>query len=295
MNDYIISCCSTVDLTKEHLDSRNISYAYFHYLVDGKLYDDDLGESLSMADFYKAMEEGAMTSTSQINQAEYTEYFEKLLKTGKDVIHLCLSSGLSGSFISASNAAEELRKKYPDSKLYVVDSLGASSGEGLVIETMADMRDSGATIDELYDWTTKNIRRMHHWFFSTDLTYYVRGGRVSKIAGLFGGILGICPLLNCDVNGKLVARQKVRGKKKVIEEIVNKMVKHADNGTDYSGKCYICHSASLEDAEAVKALVLEKFPKVNPNIVINNIGPTIGSHSGPGTVALFFWGDERVD
>ncbi|MDO5123167.1 MAG: DegV family protein [Eubacteriales bacterium] len=295
MADYIISCCSIADLSREHLDKRNISYVYFHYTVDDKTYDDDLGLTMSIDEFYKAMEEGAMTSTAQVNQAEYTEYFERLLSSGKDVIHLTLSSGLSGSYNSARLAAEELKDKYPNQKLYVVDSLGASSGVGLIAETLADMRDEGKTIDELYTWIEENKLKMHHWFFSTDLKYYVRGGRISKVAGLFGGILGICPLLNCNLEGKLTPRQKIRGKEKVKCEIVEKMVKHAQGGLNYSGKCFICHSACPDDAKDVAKEIESRFKNLNGKVVINSIGPTIGSHTGPGTVAVFFWGDERVD
>lgn len=295
MSDYIISCCSTADLTKKHLESRDVSFVSFHYMVDDVTYDDDLGVTMSMTEFYKKMEEGAMTSTAQVNQVEYTEYFDKLLATGKDVIHISLSSGLSGSYNSACNAAVSLREKYPNQKLYIVDSLGASSGMGLIVETLADMRDEGKTIDEVYAWIEENKLNMHHWFFSVDLKYYVRGGRVSKVAGLFGGILGICPLLNMDNNGKLIPRHKIRGKAKVIDAIFEKMKEHAQNGTDYSGKCFISQSACMEDAMAVVRKVEDTFKNLNGNVIVNDIGPTIGSHAGPGTVALFFWGDKRVD
>lgn len=295
MSDYIISCCSTADLSKKHLDSRDVSFVSFHYTIDDVTYDDDLGATMSMTEFYKKMEEGAMTSTTQVNQVEYTEYFEKLLSTGKDVIHISLSSGLSGSYNSACNAAAPLREKYPNQKLYIVDSLGASSGMGLIVETLADMRDEGKTIDEVYAWIEENKLNMHHWFFSVDLKYYVRGGRVSKVAGLFGGILGICPLLNMDNNGKLIPRHKIRGKAKVIDAIFGKMKEHAQNGTDYSGKCFISQSACMEDAMAVVRKVEDTFKNLNGNVIVNDIGPTIGSHAGPGTVALFFWGDKRVD
>ncbi len=295
MNDYVISCCSTADLSRAHLDKRNVSYIYFHYSIDDKTYDDDLGETISMAEFYKAMEDGAMTSTTQVNQVEYTEYFEKILESGKDIIHVSLSSGLSGSYNSARNAAEPLREKYPDRKLYIVDSLGASSGMGLIVETLADMRDEGKSIDELYSWIEENKLNMHHWFFTSDLTYFVRGGRVSKLSGLFGGILGICPLLNMNNNGKLIPRHKIRGKAKVMDEIVQKMIIHAQSGKDYKGKCFISQSACMEDAMAVAGKIEDNFKNLNGNVIVNNIGPTIGSHTGPGTIALFFWGDKRVD
>ncbi len=295
MADYILSCCSTADLKKEHFEKRDIKYICFHYYLDGEHYYDDLGESMPFDKFYQAMVDGADTKTSQLNVDEYLEYFEGFLKEGKDLVHVALSSGLSGASNSARIAAEELREKYPERQLYVVDSLGAASGYGLLMDKLADLRDSGMSAADLVDWANANKRKLHHWFFSTDLTFFVKGGRVSKVSGWFGTALKICPLLNVDKDGKLVARQKVRTKPRVIEEIVKKMEECAEGGLNYNGKCYICHSACEEDAKAVAALVESKFKNLDGKVLINSIGTTIGSHTGPGTVALFFWGSERVD
>lgn len=295
MREYVISCCSTADLTEEHFKKRNLSYICFHYELDGKQYPDDLGKSIPFDTFYKAMQQGAQTKTSQINAEEFIEYFEKILKDGKDILHLCLSSGISGVMNSALLAKQELEEKYPDQKILIVDSLAASSGYGLLMDKLADLRDEGMTIEELYEWVNANKRKLHHWFFSTDLTFFIRGGRVSKTAGAIGGLLNICPLLNVDYEGKLVPRFKIRTKKKVIRAIVDKMEEFAEDGLDYSGKCYISQSACYEDARQVADLVEQRFPKLNGKVEINHIGTTIGSHTGPGTVALFFWGKERVD
>ena len=293
MANYILSSCSTADLTKEHFEKRDIQYICFHYELNGKQYTDDLGVTMSSEDFYKAMQEGGETKTSQVNAAEYEEFFEPFLKEGKDILHVSLSSGISGSCNSANIAREMLAEKYPDRKIYVVDSLAASSGFGLLMDKLADLRDSGMSIDELYDWANENKRKLHHWFFSTDLTFFIKGGRVTKTAGFVGTILNICPLLNVDYDGKLVPRMKIRTKKKVIEAIVNQMEQYAEDGHDYSGKCYISNSACYEDAKAVADLVESRFPKMDGKVEIYNIGTTIGSHTGPGTVALFFWGSER--
>ena len=188
---------------------------------------------------------------------------------------------------------KDLEEEFPDRKLYVVDSLGASSGYGLIMDTLAGMRDEGKSIDELHDWIEQHKLDLNHWFFSTDLTFYIRGGRISKTAGTVGTILGICPLLNMDDEGRLIPRSKIRGKKKVIQEIVKRMEENAQDGLDYSGKCYISQSACMDDAEAVARLVEERFPKLDGKVEINYIGTTIGSHTGPGTVALFFWGKRR--
>ncbi len=295
MAEYILSCCSTADLTKEHFLSRDIHYVCFHYELDGKQYMDDLGESMAFKDFYQAMVDGADTKTSQVNVEEYAEYFEPFLKEGKDILHLTLSSGISGSINSARIAAEELSEKYPDRKLYIVDSLAASSGYGLLMDKLADLRDGGMGIDELRDWAEAHKRECNHWFFTSDLTFFIKGGRVSKAAGFIGGVMNICPLLNVDFEGKLIPRAKIRTKKKVILEIVKKMEELAEGGLDYSGKCYISNSACYEDARAVADLIEERFPRLNGKVVINDIGTTIGSHTGPGTVALFFWGKERED
>ncbi|MBQ8733717.1 MAG: DegV family EDD domain-containing protein, partial [Anaerotignum sp.] len=157
-----------------------------------------------------------------------------------------------------------------------------------------DLRDMGKSIDEVYQWAEENKRKVHHWFFSTDLTFFIKGGRVTKTAGFVGTMLNICPLLHVDKEGKLIPKQKVRTKKKVIEAIVKKMEEFAENGMDYNGKCYISHSACREDADAVAKLIEERFPKLDGNVLVNDIGTTIGSHTGPGTVALFFWGEERA-
>ena len=295
MSDYILSCCSTADLSKEHFDAREIKYVCFHYFLNGEEHLDDLGQSIPFDKFYKMMAEGAETKTAQVNVAEYIDHFRPYLDEGKDILHVTLSSGISGTVNSTRTAAEMLKAEYPDRKIYIVDSLGASSGYGLIMDTLADMRDEGKSIDELHDWIEANKLRLHHWFFSTDLTFYVKGGRITKAAGFFGTMLSICPLLNMDDGGHLIPRDKIRTIKRVIMEIVARMQEHAQDGLDYSGKCFISMSACLEDAQAVASLVEESFPKLNGKVVINNIGTTIGSHTGPGTVALFFWGDERKE
>ena len=295
MSDYVISCCSTADLSKEHFEKIDVHYCCFHYEMDGVQYSDDLGQSMDFDVFYQRMTDGAMTKTSQINADEYEEYFAQFLSQGKDILHLTLSSGISGTFNSANLAKALLEDKYPDRKIYVIDSLAASSGYGLLVDHLATMRDSGATIDELAAWVEEHKLNLNHWFFSSDLTFFIRGGRISKAAGAVGTVLNICPLMNVDFEGRLIPRYKIRTKKKVIQAIVDKMAEQAEGGTDYSGKCFISHSACEEDAKAVAALVEERFPNLNGHVLINSIGTTIGSHTGPGTVALFFWGKKRED
>ena len=295
MADYILSGCSAADLSREHFERIGVKYICFHYTMDGVDYPDDLGQTLSAEAFYERMASGAVTKTSQINIAEYVDYFTALCEQGKDIVHVTLSSGISGTYNSARNAALMVKEQYPEREIYVVDSLGASSGYGLLLDTAAAMRDKGMSAKELADWLVANRLRLHHWFFSTDLTSYVRGGRISKTAAFFGGVFEICPLLNMDRLGRLVPRKKIRTKQNVIREIVQCMEENAQNGTDYDGKCFISMSACREDAEEVARLVEARFPKLNGPVLINNIGGLIGAHTGPGTVALFFWGGERMD
>lgn len=294
MSDYILSCCSTADLSKEHFDNRHIHYIPFHFMLDKTWYPDDLGQSIPFDTFYQKMAEGSETKTSQVNAEEYVSYFRSFLEEGKDILHLTLSSGISGTYNSANLAKNMLETEFPNRKIYILDSFGASSGYGLFMDTLADLRDSGMDIDTLYQWALDNRLRLHHWFFSTDLTFYIKGGRISKTAGAIGSMLNICPLLNMNTEGKLIPREKIRTKRKVIRAIAERMKEHVQDGAAYSGKCFISQSACKEDAEAVAALVEEAFPSLNGKVQINNIGTVIGSHTGPGTVALFFWGDERT-
>jgi DegV family protein with EDD domain len=196
---------------------------------------------------------------------------------------------------SANIAKSILEEKYPERTIYIVDSLTASSGYGLLVDTMADLRDGGMGIDDLYKWAEEHKLNVQTWFFTSDLTFFVKGGRVSKTSGFVGNMLSICPLLNMDMEGRLIPRYKIRTKRKVIEAIVKQMEEHADNRLDYTGKVYLSHSACYEDARAVADLIESRFTKLQDKVQIYDIGTTIGSHTGPGTVALFYWGDKRVD
>ncbi|MBQ6807012.1 MAG: DegV family protein [Lachnospiraceae bacterium] len=295
MENYVLSCCSTADLSKEWFKKRDIKYVCFHFELDGTQYMDDLGISMPPDEMYRRMTEGADTKTSQVTIGEYEEYFEKMLKEGKDILHLCLSSGISGSFNSATIARDSLIERYPDRKIYILDSLAASSGFGLLMDKLADLRDSGMPLDDLHNWAKEHVLNLQHWFFSTDLTFFIKGGRVSKTSGFIGSVLSICPLLNVDFEGHLIPREKIRTKKKVIQRIVEQMEENAEDGLNYSGKCFISHSACIDDARAVASLIEERFPKLDGKVEIFPIGATIGSHTGPGTVALFFWGNKRVN
>lgn len=295
MENYVISCCSTADLSQEHFDAIGVKYICFHFELDGVQYEDNLGKSIPFDEFYSRMANGADTKTSQVNAEEFEAYFRSFLEKGQDILHLSLSSGISGVINSANIAKETLQEEFPDRKIYIVDSLAASSGYGLLMDKLSELRAQGKTIDEVRDFAEANKLNVHHWFFTSDLTFFIKGGRVTKTAGFIGSVLNICPLLNVDYEGKLIPRAKIRTKKKVIQAIVDRMEECAKDGLDYSGKCYISQSACYEDARAVADLIEQRFPKLNGKVEINHIGTTIGSHTGPGTVALFFWGKKRVD
>ena len=294
MSDFILSCCSTADMSEQFFNDRGINVLLFSYTMDGVTYPDDFGHSIPFDEFYRRIAEGATPTTSQVNVEEYLESFTPYLKEGKDILHVTLSSGISGTYNSACVAAQMLMEQFPGRRVAVVDSLGASSGYGLLMTLAADLRDSGASLEETAQWVTDHRLNVHHWFFSTDLSSYVRGGRISRTAGFAGKLLNICPLLNMDDEGHLIPRTKLRGKKKAIVEIVERMKEHAEGGLNYSGKCYISQSACYEDARKVADEVEAAFPTLDGKVVINSIGTTIGSHTGPGTVALFFVGDVRT-
>jgi DegV family protein with EDD domain len=267
----------------------------YHFEMEGVEYPDDFGKTISFPDFYARISAGAMPVTSQVNTDAFIAMFEPILAEGTDIIHVTLSSGITGSVNSARLAREELLQRYPERKLYVVDSLAASSGYGLLLDGALDLRDGGMGIEELNVWLEQNKYNLHHWFFTSDLRHLKRGGRVSSTSAVLGTLLNICPLLNVSNTGHLTPRSKERGKKRVIAAMVDEMKRHATFGADYTGKCFLSHSACLEDAQAVAELVQSTFKRMDGKVMINDIGTVIGAHTGPGTVALFFWGDKRID
>lgn len=295
MSDFVLSCESTADYPRSFFEERQIAWAPFHYNLDGVSYPDDLYASISPEAFFDKIKAGAQPTTSQVGVGDYVELWEPFLKEGKDVLHLTLSSGISGTYNSACVAAEQLRQAYPERTVRVIDSLAASAGYGLLMEYLADLRDGGMGFTELGDWAEDHKLNVNHWFFVSDLDCLKRGGRVSATSALLANALKICPVLNVDYEGKLIPRQKIRTTKKAIAELVRMMEAHAEDGLAYSGKCVLSQSNCRADADAVVAGIEEKFPQLAGKIEVNNIGTVIGSHTGPGTVALFFMGDRRVD
>lgn len=293
MPTFTLTCCSTADRPKSFFDGRDIPYACFHWNEGGVDHLDDLYQSISPDEFYAAISAGATPTTSQVSVGEYVDLWEPIVSRGQDVLHVSLSSGLSGAYNAATIAARQVMGDHPGRRVLVVDSLGASSGYGMLVDYLADLRDDGASLDDAYRWALDNRLHVHHWFFSTDLTSYIRGGRVSRVSGFVGTALRICPVLDMNDEGKLIPRDKIRTKGKAAKDVVARMLEHAQGGAAYDGKCSISMSACRADAERVRDLVEAQFPALAGTVTINDIGTVIGSHTGPGTVALFFMGDER--
>lgn len=293
-SSFILSCESTVDLPYTYVESRDISVLFYSYSVDGREYTDDMGRDPdALCGFYRFLADGKIPSTSQINSYKYEEYFDRLLQKG-DVLHIAFGSGMTPSVVNAKSAAEKLSSAYPNRKIIVIDSLCSSSGYGLITDCAADLRDSGSSIEEVANWVTEHRKRIHHQFFSTDLQYYRRSGRISGSAATLGTILSICPIMRLDDTGHIIAYDKVRGKKRAIQKTIATMEEHIPEKSAYSGKCFICHSNCIDDAMQLRDAVAEHFPNIDGGIRICDIGTIIASHCGPGTVAVFFIGDERT-
>jgi len=291
---FILSCESTVDVPYSHLEERNIPVIFYHYVINDVDYVDDMGrDPEAMPLFYKLLGEGHLPSTSLINTETYKEVFRGLLEKG-DVLHVAFTSGQSSSALNALAAAEEIAGEFPDRKLRVVDSLCSSSGYGLLVDYAADLADEGRDIDEVYEWILANRNKVHHQFFSSDMTQFRRTGRVSGPTATIATILNICPIMRLDDRGRIIAYDKVRGKKKAVQKTVQEVLAHAQGGSAYDKRMFICNSNCLEDARMVEAALEEVFPAQKGRIKIYDIGTIIGSHAGPGTVAVFFLGDERA-
>lgn len=290
---FILSCESTVDMPYSYISGRDISVIFYTYMIDGVEYVDDMGrDPESLERFYAFIADGKLPTTSQINAQRYYDYFDELLKKG-DVLHINFASGMTASVNNAYEAQEKLREKYPDRKLVVIDSYCSCGGYGLLVEDAADRRDEGMSFEEVEAWVNEYRHKVHHQFFSTDLTMFRRGGRVSGPAAMVGTLLGICPIMNLDPTGHIIAYDKVKGKKKAIEKNVDEIVKRAENMGDYDGKFYICHSHCPELAEMTIKALEERMPKLKGKIRLSEIGTIIASHTGVGTVASFFYGVPR--
>lgn len=290
MRDYVIITDSTTDLTVELIDELDITVIPMEFNIEEKSYLNYADErDMSYKEFYNLLRNEKNSTTALINTATFIDTFEPFLKEGKDILYIGFSSGLSGTYNSSCIAAQTLLEKYTDSKIYTVDSLSASMGEGLLVYHSAMKKKEGMNIDDLNDWVLNNRLNLCHWFTVDDLYHLKRGGRLSSAAAVFGTMLNIKPVLHVDGEGHLIPVEKVRGRKLSIASLLKMMEKTCLNPEEQT--IFISHGDSLEDAEYLADLVKEKLNV--KDIKINYIGPVIGSHSGPGTIALFFLGTER--
>lgn len=289
MSDYVIMTDNMADLPEEYIQEHGLEVLSLSYILDGETYDRQ--HPLEVREFYNRMRNGSMPTTSQINPEQAKEAFTTCLKEGKDVLYIAFSSGLSGTYNSGRVAAEEIQEEgcFPERKLVVLDSLSASLGEGLLVHKAVQMKEAGKTIDEAADWIQENKLHLCHNFTVDDLFHLHRGGRVSKATAVLGTMINIKPILHVDNEGHLIAIGKVRGRKKSLTALVDRMGEQI-RGFD-NPEVFISHGDCLEDAEYVKKLVQERFGV--EKFIINYVGPTIGAHSGPGTMALFFMGNPR--
>ena len=287
---FTLTCESTADLPISYLTKRQIPALPYTYCVDGKEYVDDMGEFNGRASFYQLLKKGKRPTTSQINIERYKNFFRQHLSQG-DLLHVAFDSKLSNSIFNAYYAAQELKKEYPERRIVVLDSTCGCLGYGLLVDMLADMRDNGASLDELYDYARENRTRVHHQFFSTTLSYYRRSGRISGPAATMGSILHVCPLLRLNREGKIIAYAKTMGITKAIAKTLEEIAVHVENGVNYNGRMWIAHSDCIDTANKV----VEKLKLIYPNadVQLFEIGPVIGSHCGQGTVAVYFMGDER--
>ncbi len=288
--EYVIMTDSSCDLPQELADQLGLEVLPLEVMADGKNYRNWLdGREIGFKEFYKLAREGKELKTSAVNTAAFEEKMEELLKEGKDILYIGFSSGLSTTYNSGEAAARELREKYPDRKIYTVDTLAASLGQGMIMYYAAKKKEAGATIEEVRDFVENEKLHMCHWFTVDDLNYLKRGGRISAATAAIGTMLSIKPVMHMDNEGHLVAVGKARGRKAALCQLLDTM---GELGEGLEGQTtFICHSDCMDDAQYVASQMKERFGVAQVNI--NWIGPVIGAHTGPGTIGIFFWGSER--
>ena len=290
MSEYVILTDSSCDLPAELADELEVSVLRLSVLLAGKTYFNYLdGREIALDYYYAQLRAGAAASTSAVNVAAFTEEMEKILRTGRDVLYLGFSSGLSATYSAGAVAAEALAAEYPDRKIYTVDTLCASLGEGMMVYLAAQQKRAGKTIEEVRDYVEQNKLRLCHWFTVDDLNHLKRGGRISSTTALLGTALHIKPVLHVDNEGRLVNMEKARGRKAAIRRLAEVFSERAVDPREQT--IFISHGDCEEEARELGNMIREQAGV--RDVVIHYIGPVIGAHAGPGTIALFFLGTER--
>ena len=289
MKDYVIITDSACDISTELLGEWGVKYKEltFRFSEDNREYNNN---DMPVKDFYDKMRAGGVAKTAAINSEDWSACFEEALKDGKDVLCLAFSSGLSTTYNSARIAAGQLSETYKDAKIIVIDTLCASAGEGLLVRLAVNKKNEGASIDETAEYVKENVLKVCHWFTVDDLVYLKRGGRISSAAAFFGNMIGIKPVLHVDNEGHLINVEKARGRRASLMALADKLGKTILDGYD---KVFISHGDCIDDAKLLAGMIESKYGKKVG--LITNVGPVIGAHSGPGTMALFFMGKERID
>ena len=280
---------SSCDLPREYVDDNNIEVISLVLNLNGQIIKDDLGKTLSYKDFYQKMRDGATPTTSQVNAHEFEEAFIKHIKNGDSIIYISISASLSGTFNSANIAKNNLLEEYPEAKIELVDSLSASIGQGLLVLKACEMRDNGASIEEIVEWIEENKRKVIHTILIDDLNHLKRGGRISGATATIGGLLNIKPSAYLDDEGKLAQGEKIKGKKKALRFLANEVKERAIDSENEV--LYICHGDCQEEAESLRDII-EQEVKFK-NIIINYVGNVVGAHTGPGVLAVIFLGKNR--
>ena len=286
MSEYVITTDNNSDLPEEYLKDHGVGCMYLSYSMDGKKYTH--GNFLPEHEFYEAMRNGSMPTTAQVNPENAKALLEPYLKEGKDILHLAFSSGLSGSCQSARIAAEELQDAYPESKIVVIDTLLAALGQGLLVYKAVQLKEQGASMDEVADWCEKNKDYIASYVTVDDLFHLYRGGRVSRSSAVLGSMVGIKPIIRVNEEGKLEVIGKVRGRKKAIQTIIKDLMERIRDGEK---TVFISHGDCLEEAEAIKQKLITDYGM--ENVQIEYVGPVIGAHTGVGVLAVFALANSR--
>lgn len=290
MSLFTIVSDSTADLPKAYYEEHQVKVSPLKFIIDGVTYGTT--QLIEDKEFYRLMrEEGKMPTTSQVNPQEARTVLEEALKENENILYIAFSSGLSGTYNSVRLAAEELSDEYPNANIVVMDSLCASMGQGLFVHYAVKLRDEGKTLSQTVDWLESHKQNLVHIFTVDDLNHLYRGGRVSKTTAIIGTLAGIKPILHVDYEGHLIGLKNVRGRKKSIITLVDEMEEKMGSFIDKNSDIFISHGDCEEELELLKSEIEKRFGK--KNFVVSMVGPVIGSHSGPGTIALFFLGEAR--
>ena len=291
MNSYVFMTDSDSDLPYQYVDQYNLKMVYMPYVVDGVEYLDDLGRDGKQAEYFEKMRNGTAPMTSLLPTGAYLEYFEPILADGKDILFIAFSSKMSSTIHNVFTARDELLEKYPDRRILVVDTLNISAPMSLLLHRAYKMYEQGKSMDEIAAWVDANKLRAHAWFTVDDLKYLRRGGRISAVAATMGTMLDLKPIIVLTRDGSMTSVDKVRGRKTALRYLADKTAENIENPAEQ--ELVILHADALEDAARLEALIRERVPEIG-GVVLQFVGPVIGAHCGPGTVASCFMGKERA-